>query len=77
MNSAETVLIENNLTEFMPLALGQLYRVLHGHKVCPHLDFAAYTASLCKLGLTTSPELLLDLSISKGLCSADTGYLYV
>ena len=51
MNNAKTVINENDLLEFVPLALGQLYRLLHGHKVCLHLNLEADTASLCKLGV--------------------------
>ncbi|KAL3137754.1 hypothetical protein ABBQ38_005017 [Trebouxia sp. C0009 RCD-2024] len=32
MNSAKKIVIENNLLDFVPLALGQLFRVLNGHK---------------------------------------------
>lgn len=70
MNSAKKIVIENNLLDFVPLALGQLFRVLNGHKVCLYLDLEAEIIALCKLGLTTVHELLLGSSISTGMCIA-------
>ena len=46
ISATAALMKENGLLEFVPLALGQPYRVLHGHKVCLHLNFEADTASL-------------------------------
>ena len=50
---AKQVYVENNLLDFITLALGQMFRVLHGHKVCLHMIFEAGSVILCIVGLTT------------------------
>lgn len=69
MNRVHKVTLENSLLHFVPLALGQLFNVLHGHKVCLHLICEADIAALCIVSLTTSPDgmrMLLTSGISRG-----------